>query len=68
MASKIIDSLLASGLSLEKMITISRDNPSVMKCLDKKFKEKAEAELRVTLELSALQTSVIPPTLHYVMV
>ena len=44
MASKIIDSLLASGLSLEKMITISRDNPSVMKCLDKKFKEKAEAE------------------------
>ena len=44
MASKIIDSLLASGLSLEKMITLSRDNPSVMKALDKLFREKAEAE------------------------
>ena len=41
MTVKIISSLEESGLGLEKLITLSRDNPTVMKALDRKFREKA---------------------------
>ena len=41
MTVKIISSLEESGLGLEKLIKLSRDNPTVMKALDRKFREKA---------------------------
>ena len=44
MANKIIASLEESGLGLQKLITISRDNPTVMRALDNKMTEKAEAD------------------------
>ena len=43
MAVKIVESLEESGLSLKKLITLSRDNPTVMKALDRKLREKAES-------------------------
>ena len=44
MENKIITSLKECGISLCKLITLSRDNPTVMKSLDRKMKEKAEAD------------------------
>ena len=44
MVLKIISSLEESGLGLDKLITLSRDNPTVMKALDRKIREKAEAD------------------------
>ena len=44
MIEKIVSSLVESGLGLEKLITLSRDNPTVMKALDRKFREKAVKE------------------------
>ena len=43
MVTKIIAALEESGLGLNKLITLSRDNPTVMKALDRKMKEKAES-------------------------
>ena len=44
MEDKIIASLQESGLNLNKLITLSRDNPTVMRSLDNKLKERAEAD------------------------
>ena len=42
MVEKITLSLQKSGLGLDKMITLSRDNPTVMKALERKLGEKAK--------------------------
>ena len=44
MVEKITLSLHEFGLGLDKVITLSRDNPTVMKALERKFREKAESE------------------------
>lgn len=44
MKERIIESLKESGLSLSKLITLSRDNPTVMRALDRKIREQAETE------------------------
>ena len=44
MVEKVIAALEGTGLGLTKMITLSRDNPTVMRALDRKMKEKAEAD------------------------
>lgn len=44
MVDKVIGALEESGLGLNKLITLSRDNPTVMRALDRKMKDKAEAD------------------------
>lgn len=44
LVEKVVQTLVEKGIDFSKMICLSRDNPSVMKALDRKLRERALAE------------------------